>query len=150
MQASPDNLSLYFLPVFPVFFVAVWILAYLVISFVSGWHTLAKRFRAQSEPYGEVRSAGPFFYTVHMRFSVHYSSVIRMVAATNALYISVSLPFRFAHPQLCIPWEEIQMRRIRFLWLPYMVLTLGEQEHIPMRISQRMARKLGILERIPD
>ena len=126
MQASPDNLSLYFLPVFPVFFVAVWILASLVISFVSGWHTLAKR------------------------FSVHYSSVIRMVAATNALYISVSLPFRFAHPQLCIPWEEIQMRRIRFLWLPYMVLTLGEQEHIPMRISQRMARKLGILERIPD
>jgi hypothetical protein len=30
------------------------------------------------------------------------------------------------------------------------VLTLGEQERIPMRISERMARKLGILERVPE
>jgi hypothetical protein len=32
---------------------------------------------------------------------------------------------------------------------PLILLTLGEQERIPMRISERMARKLGILERIP-
>jgi hypothetical protein len=28
------------------------------------------------------------------------------------------------------------------------VLTLGEQERIPVRIPERMARKLGILERM--
>jgi hypothetical protein len=30
------------------------------------------------------------------------------------------------------------------------LLTLGERERIPMRISERMAGKLGILERIPE
>jgi hypothetical protein len=85
-----------------------------------------------------------------MRFWGHYSGVIRMTTAEDGLYLSVFLLFRIGHPPLCIPWKEIQFGRTRYFFRRYMVLTLGEQEKIPMRISERMARKLGILERLPS
>jgi hypothetical protein len=148
MQANPNDLS----PYLPILFLAIGV-AFIcficfLISFISGWYTLSERFRKQSEPYGETKSAGPFFYTVYMRFWGHYSGVIRMTAAEDALYLSVLFLFRIGHPPLCIPWKEIQFGRTKFFWRQYVVLTLGEQERIPMRISERMARKLGILDRV--
>jgi hypothetical protein len=119
-----------------------------LISFVSGWFTLSRRFRKQAEPYGETRRAGPFFYEVNLRFWTRYSSVIRMTAAADALYLSVLFPFRIGHPPLCIPWKEIKFGKTKFLWRRYVILTLGEEERIPMRISERMADKLGILDRL--
>jgi hypothetical protein len=81
-----------------------------------------------------------------MRLWGHYSSVIRLVAADDALYLSVLFPFRIGHPPLCIPWTEIQFGKASFFWRTYVELTLGQQERIPMRISPRMARNLGILD----
>ncbi len=40
----------------------------LLISFQSGWFALGRRFKRQSDPYGETKSAGPLFYTVYMRW----------------------------------------------------------------------------------
>lgn len=150
MQANPDTLPLSFLPLFPVFFLAVWALAGLIISYTGGWWALSMRFRKQSEPLGETKTAGPLFYGVYTRFWTHYSSVIRMTAATDALYLSVLLPFRIGHPPLRIPWNEIRFSRTKYFWRPYLVLTLGLQEQIPMRIAERMARKLGIMERVTN
>jgi hypothetical protein len=82
-----------------------------------------------------------------MRAWSHYSSVIRITAASDALYASVMFPFRIGHPPLRIPWEEIRFSRTKFFFRTYIVLTLGNQEKIPMRISLRMARNLGILDR---
>jgi hypothetical protein len=127
----------------------MWCIVCFVVSLFSGWFALSGRFRQQSEPYGDTRSAGPFFYAIYMRFWGHYSSVIRMTAAEDALYLSVLLPFRPGHPPLRIPWSEIQFSRTRRLWRQYVVLALGNQERIPFRISERMARKLGILDRLP-
>ena len=81
--------------------------------------------RRQSDPYGETRTAGPFFYAVYMRFWGHYSSVIRLTAAADALYASVLFPFRPGHPPLRIPWNEIQIGKTKFLWRSYVLLTLG-------------------------
>jgi len=120
------------------------------VNFLSGWHALSLRFRAQSEPYGDVKSAGPFFYNVYTRYWIHYSSVIRLTAASDALYLSVLALFRIGHPPLRIPWEEIRFSRTKYWWRRYVVLTLGAQERIPFRISERMARNLGILDRLPE
>jgi len=122
----------------------------LLNSFISGWFYLGRRFTRQSEPYGETKTAGPFFYTVYMRLWSHYSSVIRLTAASDALYASVLFPFRIGHPPLRIPWDEIQFSRTKRFFRTYIVLTLGNQEKIPMRISLRMARNLGILDRLPE
>jgi hypothetical protein len=72
-----------------------------------------------------------------------------MTAAEDALYLSVVLILRIGHPPLRIPWNEIQLSKTSYFRQPLILLTLGEQERIPMRISERMARKLGILEHIP-
>ena len=149
MQAATDNsLPLWTLPFFPLFFAAVWSLASIVISWGAGWRSLAKQFKTTEKPYGDVRSAGPWFYSVYFRFWAHYSSVIRMESTHNALYLSVFFLFRIGHPPLRIPWEEIQFSRTKWFWRRYIVLTLGHEEQIPMRISVRMARNLGILDRL--
>jgi hypothetical protein len=127
-----------------------WIFATIASSSCSGWHGLSKRFRKQSEPRGETRKAGPFFCGAYGRFWTDYSHVIRMTVAEDALYLSVLFLFRLGHPPLCIPWKEIKISRTRFMWQRYVVLTLGEQEHIPLRLSERVAGKLGLLERLPN
>jgi hypothetical protein len=93
-------------------------------------------------------SAGPFFYGIQMRFRTNYSSVIRISATDDALYLSVVLLFRIGHPPLCIPLNEVTIRETKSLLMRFVVLTLGAQEQIPMRIPERMARNLGILERV--
>ena len=146
MQAAQHNLPQYSPLLFLVFFAALWSFISIVNSLVSGWYALSKRFRAQSEPCGETRSAGPFFYTVYMRWWGHYSSVVRLIAAEDALYLSVLFPFRVGHAPLRILWSEIQLGRAKYLWRRYVILTLGTEERIPLRISERMARNLGILD----
>jgi len=128
---------------------AFWCLVCFLIGLASGWSSLSRRFAAQSEPCGETRQAGPLFYSVYLRFWGHYSSVVRVISATDALYLSVLLPFRPGHPPLCIPWNEINFGRTRFLWQKFIVLTLGNEEQIPLRITERMAVKLGLMDHVP-
>jgi len=118
-------------------------------SAISGWYTLSRRFTAQAEPSGDGRTVGPFFYTIYWRLWTHYNSIIRVTAAPNALYLTVNFLLRIGHPPLAIPWSEIQFSRTRFMGFKYVELTLGSEERIPMRISERMARNLGILDRVP-
>ena len=133
--------------VFPVLLLGLWVLISVWASFLGGWHSLARRFRSFTPPYGEVKTAGPFFYSVYARYWSQYSSVIRLSATQDALYLSVLFPFRAGHPPLRIPWNEISFAQTTLLWNRYVVLTLGDEEQIPMRISQRMARNLGITDR---
>jgi hypothetical protein len=130
--------------------IAVWCAICFFISLLTGWFDLGRRFKRQSDPYGETKSAGPFFYTVYMRFWSRYSSSIRLIAASDALYISILFPLRIGHPPLRIPWDEIQFARTKFFFRSYIALTLGNQEKILMRIPLRMARNLGILNRCPE
>ena len=149
MQADPNQLPPYFLLIVPTVIVSIFCSVCYLSSVLTGWHTLSKRFRAESEPYGATRSAGPFPYTVYTRYWSHYSFIIRMTAAEDALYLSVLLILRIGHPPLRIPWNEIQLSKTTYFMRPLILLTLGEQERIPMRISERMAGKLGIVESIP-
>jgi len=150
LLVGSNEMPPHFMYYFWVLFVAQWPISSFIMSYVSGWHKLTMRFSAQSEPYGDTRTAGPFPYTVYTRFWTHYSCIIRMTAAEDALYLSVLMILRIGHPPLRIPWNEIQFSRTKSSWRSYVVLTLGEQERIPMRISESMANKLGILERLPN
>lgn len=147
MQTSSSTLPPYFLPLLPVFFLGAWALACLLISSLSGWWILASRFSTLQQPSGEIKTAGPFFYVIYLRLWTHYSSVVRVTAANDALYLSVLFLFRIGHPPLRIPWSEIQFSTTKRFLRRYMVLTLGTNEQIPLRISQRMARNLGLTER---
>ena len=116
---------------------------------MSGWHALARRFKYQSEPYGDIESTGPFI-SVNMRYWSYYGGLVLLTAADDALYVSIMILFRIGHPPLHIPWDEIEFGRTKFFFRTFIVLTLGNQDKIPMRISLRMARNLGILDRCPE
>ena len=131
------------------FFVTLWYVAQLVMSRISGWHRLAQRFTATAEPYGEVRRVGPWFLTVYFRGSwLKYRSTVRLRAAHDALYLSMQFPFGIGHPSLCIPWEEISFSETSQLLMHFVVLTLGKQEQVAMRVHRRAAEKLGLLDRM--
>ena len=74
-----------------IYLFCLWCFISYQIGIAGGWSALAKRFRKQSEPYGDSKSAGPFFYTIYLRLWIHYSSVIRVIAAADGLYLSVML-----------------------------------------------------------
>jgi len=90
------------------------------------------------------------FYSVYFRFWTQYSGVVRIIAAEDALHLSVLSLFRLGHPPLRIPWNEIALGTTRRLWFRYVVLTIGHRERIRIRIPERMARKLGIDPRLPS
>jgi hypothetical protein len=150
MQANSNQLPPYFLLIVPTVIVGFFCLISYLSSVLCGWHKLAQRFTAQSPPYGETKTAGPFPYTVYTRFWAHYSSCIRMTAASDALYMSVLFFLRIGHPPLRIPWSEVQISRTKYLWVRFVLLTLGNEERLPMRIPERMASKLGLLDRIAN
>ena len=133
-----------------IIFVILWCAICYSLSFLSGWHSLTRRFKKQSEPYGETKSLRFTLLGVRMRFGVKYDNFIRITAAEDALYLFMLFFFRLGHPPLRIPWNEIQFGRTKYFWMSFVVLTLGNEEFIPMRISEGMARKLGILERLPN
>lgn len=148
MQGSTSGSSLAVLLITGVALVAFWCSISFLISLASGWFSLSRRFRRQSEPYGEAKTAGPLFYTIYMRGWIHYNGAIRLVTASDALYASALFLVRPGHPPLRIPWNEIGFGKARFFFRTYIVLNLGIEEKIPMRISRRMAGKLGIMDRV--
>ena len=151
MQASTSGDSLAVFLITTLILIACWCTIPFLISLASGWFSLSRRFKRQSEPYGETKTAGPLFYTIYMRGWIHYHGGVRLTAASDALYASVLFLLRVGHPPLRIPWSEIQFGRAKFFFRTYVVLNLGNHEKIPMRISNRMAAKLGILDRVqPD
>ena len=132
----------------PLYFFGAWTLFVfgfgpVLIGLFSGWFALSKRFRATSEPMGETRSVVPIF---HVQMRHQGCSTMRMTAAEDGLYLSMSFISRIAHPPLAIPWCEIQIHPARFLWIRQFVLTLGNKERIHLRISERIAYELGLLE----
>jgi hypothetical protein len=90
-----------------------------------------------------MRSVVPIF---HIQMRHQGCSSMRMTTAEDGLYLSMSFISRIAHPPLAIPWNEIQIRPAKFLWIRQFVLTLGNKERIPLRISERIAYELGLLE----
>lgn len=110
---------------------------------------LSRRFSSSPIPSDPIETVGPYGYIVYLRCWAQYGNIIRTIAPNDALYLSVIFVFRPGHPPLRIPWNEITTGKIRHLWRNYIVLTLGNEEKIPMRISERMARKLGLFERFP-
>jgi hypothetical protein len=132
----------------PVFLAFAYGICYLN-SLLIGWRRLARRFASDGEPRGEARSAGGFPYTVYWRWWTAYSWIVCLSAGKDALYMSVKASFRPCHPPLRIPWDEIQLEWSRRFFQTFIELTLGRSERVPMRIRERMARELGILDRLP-
>jgi hypothetical protein len=122
-----------------------WVLGSIVLSYVSGWHSLVERFRKDEEPESDTMDAGAFSYFIRMRSLGLYPGLLRLSSAKDALFISATIFCRPGHPPLRIPWNEIRLGEGGGLWGWHMMLTLGNEERVRMRISSRAARDLGLM-----
>jgi hypothetical protein len=84
-----------------------------------------------------------WFQSVQMRWRVNYSGVLIIGASPRGLYLSVLLPFRFAHPPLFIPWTEISVSERKGLAAGYFEFRFRRAPGIPVRVIERLGRRIA-------
>jgi hypothetical protein len=124
--------------ILPCYLVAVWTVVSVVISCIGGWAALAKHFRLRSAFIGEHWT----WQSGQMRWIAGYDNCLTVGCNSEGLYLAVLPLFRFRHPQLLIPWQEIEVSRRQMLFLRYVRLGLGRELDIPLYLRSTLADKI--------
>ena len=134
---SNANLPSWFPLAFPIFFVAMWVVALNVSAALGGWRALA-------ESYGTndwVDGRRFFFRSAKLGF-INYNSCLIFTSSHSSLRMAVLFPFRPGHPPLVFPWHDITATAHRGWILPYVDLRLAKQPHIRLRLFRPHAEAL--------
>jgi hypothetical protein len=124
--------------IFPVCFLALWLLVSAVISFIGGWATLAKRFRFE-QPFQGQRWTGQ---SGQMRGLAGYGNCLTVGCNPDGLYLATMPLFRFRHPPLLVPWNEITVSQRRILFFRFVRFSLGHELNIPLYLRWKLAEKV--------
>jgi len=114
------------------------VLLAVVIAHLSGWASLAERYRCL-EPFPESSwklQSGQF------RWYLNYNNCLTVGADPRGLFLWIFPLFRAAHPPLFIPWNEISISRQKVLWVKQVRFCLGHELQIPFTIREGLAQKL--------
>ena len=123
-----DSLSTLVHPVwFVLLFPVVWLLFTAVFSRVSGWSSLATRFRSGEPSGGETfRFASGF--VGKKALPVNYNACLSVTVGNGGFGLSLFWPFRFQSPPLFIPWSHVQsVERQKVFFLMYAVVRVRNQ-----------------------
>ncbi|MBD2702951.1 hypothetical protein IC229_20055 [Spirosoma sp. BT702] len=86
---------------FSIFFVSLWSGIVYLLSYLSGWQTLASQYRVQPRQEG-IES------NVYGRVGfVNYNGVLKVACTEQGLYLSVMNVFSLGHPPILIPWSSV-------------------------------------------
>src|SRR3569832_1184200 len=92
-----------FLLAFPLFFAGMWVGGSALLSRLSGWSALAKRYPAAAEPEGE-----RIVWTSAQLGGVSFRSCLNVPLAPSGLYLVPARLFRLFMPPLLFPWSDIR------------------------------------------
>jgi hypothetical protein len=123
--------------ILPLYFATLWLGVSAILSFIGGWATLAKRFRYA----GSFDGVRLNFQSGRMGMT-SYGRCLTVGASAEGLYLAVMLPFRFCHPRLLIPWNEVSVAPPRGLLFKFVRLGLGRDHNIPLRLRPKIVEKL--------
>ena len=100
-------LPLWVIPLFPLFFIGMWMAVVGGLAAIGGWSEMAELYRA---PEAGVRGGGRSFRMASvdlrrgaMPLPVNYSSCMAATVSGAGLYMRPAFFFRFRHPPLLIP-----------------------------------------------
>jgi hypothetical protein len=101
------------------------------------WTDLATSYRDEGEFSGPTKSLqsgsfGPF---------VHKGTLV-LGADADALHVSMLPVFRYAHPSLRIPWEDVTVRRRKGILAEHLVMTLRNQPFVEIYVRPSTASLL--------
>lgn len=109
---DPATFLMWFIPLWVVGFVALSMGIMALLAQVGGWSELAALYR---EPEGMVRQPVQSFGMASLALRrgwfplpVNYSSCAIVDVAAAGLHLRTWRPFRFRHPPLFIPWEQME------------------------------------------
>jgi hypothetical protein len=106
---------------FPLFFAALWLTAGALLSTVSGWPRLARRFPAATEPSGTTLKG-----QVYSLGGVGENNVTALTVSAGGLHLKAHFLFRFLRPAILVPWSEVRfVSERKILWWRRYVLELG-------------------------
>ncbi|HTO50961.1 MAG TPA: hypothetical protein VML91_25215 [Burkholderiales bacterium] len=124
MQGTFEN-PLWFLA----FFLVAWVAVTVLLAVLSGWPSLAKRFRTETRPPGT-----PMRGQVSRIGLVTERNVTGLVVSDRGLYLWTLWPFRLLRPPLLIPWAAVRSVRERsVLWTPTYVVDVSASVEIALR-----------------
>jgi hypothetical protein len=127
----------------PVFFVGLWAGVTLLLSFLSGWRSLARTYRGSLRSVARVVSMGSGMMTRFL-FPVSYSGVLNVAVGAEGVELSVFPLFAPGSPRLLIPWNQMaQCRSYRMLGLFDRFSFRPAQGHVTITLSGRAARMLA-------
>jgi len=124
--------------IIPVYLVLVWLLVGAHVSWIGGWSALARVYRAQVPFVGTKWTR----QSAQMRWLMNYNNVLTTGVNAQGLYLATMVLFRFRHPPLVIPWSDIKVRRRKGWIFEYVILTMGREIEIPLKIRKSLAEKL--------
>jgi hypothetical protein len=110
-----------------------------LMSIMSGWRSLASVYPEEHPFAGDLFR----FQSVFMRYRSAYANVVIFGANQEGLRISVFLPWRFAHPPIFVPWQDVSAKAERRGTAKMMRLYFENSPEISMLIMQRLAAKLS-------
>jgi hypothetical protein len=109
---EPQQLPLWFLPLFPVIFIGFWMLVVGLLAELGGWRNLGQLYPAprgiQPEP---IRSFGMTSADLRRGWfplPVSYGNVIAVGVGAEGLHLRVWKLFAFRHPPLLVPWTQVE------------------------------------------
>jgi hypothetical protein len=104
----------------------VWML---VLAIYSGnWQELAKIYKAKSPPTDHLWKFRDLWLLHPYRFPTMFSMAIHVGASSEGLSLSPFILFRFRHPSLLIPWNDITPQARKVFVFNYVRL---EIKHVP-------------------
>lgn len=119
-------------------FAGAWLFAAAFVSRLSGWHELAKRFELQ----GEFPSERFRLQSARMKNWMNYNNCVTVGASPVGLSLGMFWLFKYSHPALFIPWNEISSVRTKILWLPMVQFQLGRENPVPFTVRESLAERI--------
>jgi len=119
-------------------FVVVWCVTLALTALASGWHGLARHYRAQRS-FGGARW---HLQQARLRYGVGYNGCLTIGADRFGLYLSVLAPFRAFHPPLYLPWSELHAEAGKSWFVPVVRITPRKVPTVSIVLSERLAGKL--------
>jgi hypothetical protein len=118
-MASSQSQTTELWPLFPVFFIGVWMFVSFIISRM-GWSSFAERYPALTRPRGMAyRSPSTWFGS----FFARYGNVVHVMFTEAGIYFYTSFLFRAFHSPFLVPWESVkhvEKKRVLF-WSRYRI-----------------------------
>lgn len=135
----------------------LWLFVCTLLSFLSGWFFLMKRFPDVSDRGEMIKSYSPM--RVKMGIGVHFQGILTLESYPQGLRLKMFRLFCPFNQPLFVPWDQIEVERKREFFVKCAVLYFGERgafsklvvaEDLANRLWQDMGAVWPEKGRVPD